>query len=210
LIRSVASRLARPLDRRWRAFGLALLASAVVGAVMIAVASQLAGLVLLGLYCIPSNSVLPIPHEPGLFFFAKFYDPLPVAIAATLGSIVASFADYAVVEAAMRHPRSSRAQASPVFRWAVRWMTRAPFAIVVAFSLIPVLPVSIIRALAPASGYPLGRYIVAQIVGRVPRFWALAWFGRAAMIPTWLLVAITGVTVVLAYLGSRSRPEDRS
>lgn len=201
-------RFGRRLDRRWRAFALALVACAVAGVVILVGWPHLSGLYLLGLYCIPSNSVLPIPHEPGLFYVAKFYDPLGVAIVATLGSIVASFADYALVEAALRHPKIERARESRVFRWAVRWMKRAPFAIVVAFSLIPLLPISFIRALAPASGYPLGRYIVAQIVGRFPRFYALAWIGAAVMIPTWILVALTGATILVAYLTGSAPPAD--
>ncbi len=193
-------------NRRWRAFVIVFGVAAVLGAVILAIVPDLAGLVLLGLYCIPANSILPIPHEPGVFYFAKFYDPLWVALVATLGSVVASFADYAVVEAAMRHPRVERAGETRVIRWALRWMQRAPFVIIVAFSLIPLLPISFVRALAPASGYPIGRYILAQLVGRVPRFYALAWIGQAVSIPTWLLVAMTVVTIAVAYFGNPPTP----
>lgn len=205
----VITRLRRSkLTQRWRAFAAALGLYAGFGALSVLFWPDLAGLFLLGLYCIPSNSVLPIPHEPGVLYFAKFYTPVEIAIVATIGSIIVSFADYALIEAAMRHPRVKGASEARLFRWAVRWMTRWPFAIIVLFSLVPVLPISVIRALAPASGYPLKRYIAAQIVGRVPRFFLLAWVGQAIMIPTWILVIATLALAVVMWFTSKPPIED--
>lgn len=195
------------LKRHWRAFFLGLCAIAVAGLVILVVVPRLAGLFLLALYCIPSNSVFPIPHEPGVLYFAKFYDPLGIAIAATVASVVVSFADYAIVEAAMRHPRMNRAVNAGLFRWAVKWMKRWPFIIVFLFSLVP-LPISVIRVLAPASGYPIGRYAVAQILGRMPRFYALAWLGQAVEFPTWLLIVMFVALFALFWYSGRSSEED--
>jgi len=196
------------LSSRWRAFVIALAVYAIAGAVVLLFARELAGLFLLGLYCIPSNSIIPIPHEPGVLYFAKFYPPWQIALAATVGSVIVAFADYALVEAALRHARAKGAREIRLFRWAVRWMTRFPFVIIVLFSLVPVLPISVIRALAPASGYPLKRYIAAQIVGRFPRFLMLAWIGQAIMIPTWILVVASIGLVVLMYATSSPKIVD--
>lgn len=193
------------LSRHWRSFAIALCGLVVVGAVIVAVAPSIAGLFLLTLYCIPTNSVLPLPHEPGVLYFAPFYEPIAIAIAATLGSVVVSFADYAMVGAAMRNPRFNAASTAGLFGWAVRWMKRAPFAIVVLFSLTP-LPISVVRVLAPASNYPLGRYIVAQVVGRLPRFYALAWLGRTVEFPTWVLLAMFVVLMLVFWISSRTPP----
>jgi membrane protein YqaA with SNARE-associated domain len=196
------------LTHRWRAFVIALGAYALLGATCMWLSRDLAGLFLLGLYNIPANSVIPVPHEPGILYFAKYYDPLEIAVAATMGSVIVSFADYALIEAALRHPRVKGASEARLFRWAVRWMTRWPFAIIVLFSMIPVLPVAVVRAVAPASGYPLKRYIAAQIVGRLPRFYLLALLGQAIMIPTWILVVFTVALIVLMYVTSSPAPED--
>ncbi len=190
----------------WRSFYLCLCAIVLAGAVMVLVLPRLAGLFLLGLYCIPTNSIFPLPHEPGVLYFAQFYDPLWIAIAATIASVVMSFADYAMVEAWMRHPRLGSVQHTKLFKWAVKWMKRWPFAIIVLFSLTP-LPISVVRILAPASGYPVSRYIAAQIVGRLPRFYLLAYLGAAVQFPVWVLVAIFVATVGLFWLTSRS-PKD--
>jgi membrane protein YqaA with SNARE-associated domain len=189
-------------------FFFALCGVAALGVVILTLAPALAGLWLLGLYCIPSNSILPIPHEPGVLYVARFYPPWEIAIAATAASAVVAFADYGLVEAAMRHPRVQGARDARLMRWAVRWMTRYPFAIIVAFSLVPVLPISVIRALAPLSGYPLRRYIAAMVVGRLPRFYLLAWLGQVILIPGWVLLLVTLATLAMMFLGSTPTPID--
>lgn len=196
----------RPKTTHWRSFYLCLCAIVIAGGVMVLVVPRLAGLFLLGLYCIPTNSIFPLPHEPGVLYFAQFYDPLWIAVAATIASVVMSFADYAMVEAWMRHPRLGAVQHTRIFKWAVRWMQRWPFMIIVLFSLTP-LPISVVRILAPASGYPVSRYIAAQIVGRLPRFFLLAWLGSAVHFPAWALVAIFVGTVGLFWFTTQS-PKD--
>jgi membrane protein YqaA with SNARE-associated domain len=186
----------------WRAFVIALCAYAVVGVIVLALVPDLAGAFLLGVYCIPANSVMPFPHEPAVLFFARYYDPLIVALAATIGSIIASFADYAMVGAAMRHRALASTRNSRLFQWALRWMRRFPFAIIVLFSFTP-LPISIVRILAPAVEYPIRRYVLAQVVGRLPRFYILAFIGHTFVIPTWVLLALVGALLMSVVMSAR-------
>jgi len=199
-------RLARSrieLNWYWRAFFVGLCVCAALGLAIMVLAPDLVGIFLCALYAIPSNSVFPIPHEPGVLYFAKYYEPAWIAAAATLGSIVMSFADYAMVDSMLRHSQlARRTRDSRLLQWGVRWMKRWPFLVVVVFSLVP-LPVTVVRVLAPVAGYPIGRYIAAQIVGRFPRFLILAMIGHAIQIPTWLLVALTLVLIVALYLAGR-------
>lgn len=196
------ARLRIPLNWYWRGFFVGLCACALLGLAIMILAPELVGVFLCALYAIPSNSVFPIPHEPGVLYFAKYYDPVWIAAAATFGSVVVSFADYAMVESMLRRSRAARqTRDSRLMQWGVRWMKRWPFGVVIVFSLLP-LPISIIRVLAPVSGYPIGRYIAAQIVGRFPRFLLLAMLGHAIQIPTWLLVTLTlGLTLTLYAAG---------
>ena len=114
-----------------------------------------------------------------------------------------AFADYAMVEAAMKHPRIASIMTTRLFKWALRWMKRWPFAIVALFSFIP-LPITIIRILAPASHYPILRYIVAQAVGRLPRFYLLALIGHFLEVPAWALIAMFVALFALFFLTGRS------
>jgi membrane protein YqaA with SNARE-associated domain len=191
------------LNRWWRAFLLALAAYAVIGVVVLALVPDLAGVFLLGAYCIPANSIVPVPHEPAMLYFAKYYAPFWCALAGTLGSLIASFADYALVGAAMKHRALRSTRESRLFQWSTRWMKRFPFAITVLFSFVP-LPISIVRILAPAVEFPLRRYLLAQIVGRFPRFYILAWIGHTLMIPTWAIIGL-GIVLLMSFLiGARA------
>lgn len=191
------------LNHWWRAFLLALAAYAVVGAIVLAVLPDLAGVFLLGAYCIPANSVVPVPHEPAMLYFAKFYHPFWCALAGTIGSLIACFADYAMVGAAMRHRALASTRNSRLFQWSTRWMKRFPFAITVLFSFTP-LPISIVRILAPAVEYSVRRYMLAQIVGRFPRFYILAWIGHTVLIPTWIIIGLGIVLLFTFFLGARA------
>lgn len=184
--------------QRWRTFAASLAALGIGGALLVAVAPSLAGLVLLAAYCIPANSILPLPHEPGVLFIATFYAPLGVALAATIGSAIGSISDYALVETALRHPTIDRARSRGVIAWAIRWFQRAPFAIVFACSLVPFLPISVIRVLAPASRYSFRRYFIAGLLGRLPRFYALAYLAHVAQLPAWIMIAVTLATLAVA------------
>jgi membrane protein YqaA with SNARE-associated domain len=188
----------RRVARRWRAFVVSLAALGLGGFALALAAPSFAGLVLLAVYCVPANSILPLPHEPGVLFVATFYAPLGVALAATIGSAIGSISDYALVETALLHPRIDRARSRGVVGWAIRWFQKAPFAIVLACSLVPFLPISVIRVLAPASRYSFRRYFVAGLLGRIPRFYALAYLGHALQLPAWVLIAVTVSTLGVA------------
>jgi membrane protein YqaA with SNARE-associated domain len=183
-------------------FFVALALCALGGTAIMAFWPELSGLFLFGVYSIPTNSIIPAPHEPGLLYFAKHYDPLLIAVAGTLGTAVAAFADYEVVERAMRHPRIRGAREARLFKWSVRWLMRFPFLTVVLFAATP-LPIYVVRVLAPASGYPVARYVTALMVGRLPRFYAVAWFGHTFPLPTWFLATLFAVMVSGLYLGSK-------
>lgn len=197
------------VDRRvayWRWFFGGLAAMVAIGLVAALIDRDALGLLWLGLYCVPTNSIFPLPHEPGVLYFAQLYDPLAITIVATAASVVMSFADYAMVEAWMRHPRLGAVQHTRIFRWAVRWMQRYPFAIITLFALTP-LPISVVRILAPASGYPVWRYVAAQIVGRLPRFYVLAWLGAVIHFPAWTLVIMFAVMLGMVWISHRSEVE---
>jgi membrane protein YqaA with SNARE-associated domain len=194
------------LNHWWRAFLLALAAYAIVGTLVLLLVPDLAGVFLLGAYCIPANSVIPVPHEPAILYFAKFYDPFWCALAGTIGSLIACFADYAMVGAAMRHRALKSTRDSRLFQWSTKWMKRYPFLITVLFSFTP-LPVAVVRILAPAVNYNVRRYMLAQIVGRFPRFYILAWIGHTVMIPTWIIIGL-GIFLLVTFFVGASAVED--
>lgn len=191
------------LPSHLKRFTAALLVCGVGGGALALIWPSISGLYLFGLYSIPSNSMLPVPHEPGLLYVARFYDPLWVAVAGCAGSAVAAFADYEIVERAMRLPRLSGARDSGLYQWSVKWLMRYPFWTIALFAATP-LPIYVVRVLAPASGYPVWRYVGAIVTGRFPRFLALAWVGHLVAIPTWVLVVLFAIFVAFLWYSGRS------
>jgi len=190
----------------WRQFGAALTLGAVIGLVAALIQEDTAGLSILGAYCIPSNSILPLPHEPGVLFFGHYYTPIWITVAATAGSGIAAFSDYAIVRGALRHEWVARVSRGRWFRWAVGSFMKRPFATVVLFAFSP-LPVSVVRVLAPASNFSVWRYVAAMMVGRFPRFYVFAWLGFLLPIPTWLLAVAVVAPMVTMIFAHRGRDE---
>jgi membrane protein YqaA with SNARE-associated domain len=186
----------------WQRFGIALLGLAALGGAILAVWPDMAGVFLFALYSMPANSLLPVPHEPGLLYLAAYYDPAWLALAGCLGTAVAAATDYPVVKLAFKHPKIRRARDTRLYRQSVRWLMRWPFLTIMGFAFIPV-PIYVVRVLAPASGYPLWRYIAATVVGRFPRYYAMAWLGQLFQIPSWILIGLFVVMVAMLVLGSR-------
>lgn len=196
----------------WRQFGAALSLGGLIAVIAVLLREETAGLAILGVYCIPSNSVAPLPHEPGILFFAEFYPPIWIAIAATAGSGIAAFSDYAIVRGALRHEWVARISRGRWFRWAVGSFMKRPFATVVLFAISP-LPVSVVRVLAPASNFSVWRYVTAMMVGRFPRFYAFAWIGFLVPIPTWILVIAVAaplLTMLIAHRNGEDAPGEAS
>ena len=65
----------------------------------------------------------------------------------------------------------------------------SPFWMVVICALTP-LPFWPARILAIWRRYPLWRFMLATLVGRIPGFFVYAWFGELVAVPTWILVGV--------------------
>lgn len=146
---------------------------------------------LFGLYCVPANSVVPLPHEPGLLYFAALASPLPLATAGAAGAFCAAYADRRLVSLALDLPIGRSLVATRAWRFATRLLLAAPFPMVFVTSLLGVPPIQAVRVLILSTSYPTRRYAAAVALGRFFRFFAIAALGRALAFPTWLLVAVT-------------------
>ena len=165
------------------------------------------GYLYLAFYSIPSNTAISVfPHEPVLIYYGKIGDVWITAAAATAGTLVAGWMDHAVFTPVLNLKGRQGWKEGRLYRKAVEYFGRWPFATLVVAGLTPV-PLWPFKLLAFSAHYPLRRYLAALAVGRLPRYAALAWVGLAfgEAIPDWALIALFAA-VLLTYM-VRAVPE---
>ena len=156
-------------------------------------------LVLLFFYSIPANSFVPVPHELGMIYFGQYYAPSLVALVAAAGTVTVCFIDYRAMNFAFGLKHLQKVKENDLYRGAIQYFLKAPFASLVAAAAMPFIPFYIFRVLSPTAGYPLRRYMLAIFVGRLPRYYVFALMGATLGLPTLTitLVTILGVCLIL-------------
>lgn len=153
--------------------------------------SPLVATLFFGLYSVPANSVVPLPHEPGLLYFALFAPAWALALAGTLGTAVAAYADGKLVGWAFDRPSGDRLKQDPTWRRVSGWLVRWPFLTLVFVALAGLPPIQVVRVLVLSTRYSLHRYAAAVSLGRFPRFYLLAVFGQLVAPPAWIMTVLT-------------------
>jgi membrane protein YqaA with SNARE-associated domain len=128
-----------------------------------------------GLYAIPAHLLISLlPHEPALWIAARLYPALLVAVVGTAATVVAIVVDYWLIGWLVNHHLVRPVvQGSRWYKFAERWFRKAPAVLIAGSALAPV-PFYPVKILAIAADYPLRRFIVALVAGRLPRFYFLA------------------------------------
>ncbi len=192
-------------DRRWNVF---LRATAVVALLGIPVVLLFPGSVTyvwLVVLSLPANSplspILPSLFEPVIVEAAKWEPVWAVTTVATVGYMYTEYINWHVYSWLLVWERLARYRSRPSVRWCIALFSYSPFWMVVicAFTPLPFWPA---RMLAILHRYPLWRFMLATLVGRVPGFFAYAWLGNLVSVPTWILVAVI-VVPAAAVIGWR-------
>lgn len=191
-----------------RAVSLVLGGSVAAGALVVALVPEHMYLVALALYQIACELV-NLPLEPALLFVAKHHSPLAVTVYTSIGGLIGGVLDYWILGPLLNlRAVRSRYEGKPWYLASAQWFGRAPFLSLFFAALTPV-PFILFKLFAIAAGYSHGRYLLALTVARIPRFYALAWFGMEIPIPDWLL-ALAMAVLVAAFVWAHVRDRVRS
>jgi ribonucleoside-triphosphate reductase len=162
-------------------------------------------------YSIPSNSVIPIPHEPGALYFSLLASPLALACAGALGTFVAAYLDRWLLGWLVRGRAGSALRRSRSWQVMTRMLLKMPFPTITVVAATGVPPVQAVRVLAASAGYPVRRYALAFALGRLPRFYLIALLGRELSLPGWLMGGLTIAFLAWPlYLVLRGAPAETS
>ena len=145
----------------------------------------------------------PVPQEPVIFYGATLWPPLEVALAMTAASCVAAVIDFRLLAPLAGLPRSPLSYLRG--RWFAASFVAAPFLSLVAINLLPI-PLSPFKLICIANGYPLARFELALLLGRFPRYFLLASFGRALDLSVSQLILLAAAFLGVSYLQYR-RPQ---
>jgi uncharacterized membrane protein YdjX (TVP38/TMEM64 family) len=134
--------------------------------------------VLLTLACHgPLSPFLPATFEPILLLYGQLYPPLLVALIGALVSVAAEYPDYYLYRALLRSDTADRLMQGAAPRAVAAVFARRPFLAIWVCAWSP-LPDWAARVLAAHARYPVRRYLLAFLAGRIPKFWLLAAVGR--------------------------------
>jgi membrane protein YqaA with SNARE-associated domain len=160
--------------------------------------------ILFGAYAVPSHMLIsPFPIEPPLLYLAKSHEPLLIAMLASLGSLLAGCFDFLLLRPFLSHDKvRSRYKDTRIYRKASRFFLASPFLFLVVAHLTPI-PFYPFKLLSIAAGYRFWKYEAAIVLGRVPRYIALAWFGHALQLPDWMLAGLA-IALVIAFVSSKT------
>lgn len=156
------------------------------------------------LVMIPVMSALSLPLEPATLIIAKVSAPWQIALLGSAAAAVAACFDYFFVRRVFRIGALDRLRGHRLFSRVERLAKVAPFLTILFFAALP-LPFAIPRVMMPLIGYPFPKYVGATSVGRFPRVYVLAAFGKIFDIPNWILGSFLIGAVVLAALGALFR-----
>ncbi|MGH7538414.1 MAG: VTT domain-containing protein [Gemmatimonadales bacterium] len=187
-------------DRRWDVFLRATAVAALIGIPVVLIAPGSVTLVWLAVLSLPSNSplspILPTMFEPLIVEAAKWEPVWAVTAVATAGYMYTEYINWHVYTWVLGWERLARFRSRPAVRWCIALFSFSPFWMVVICAVTP-LPFWPARVLAILYRYPLWRFMLATLVGRIPGFFVYAWIGDMLSVPTWILAAVIVVPAVV-------------
>jgi membrane protein YqaA with SNARE-associated domain len=122
--------------------------------------------------------------------------PLLVATGGAAATAIANMHDYYLLTFLYRYKPVRKVRATPLYRRVAAWYNRAPLAALAAASFLPI-PVDFVRLLAISEGYSRWRFALGSLVGRWPRYLALAVLADQFKLGWQWVLGIAGATVVL-------------
>lgn len=149
----------------------------------------------------PWSPFFPAAFEPMLLAFGKLYPPLLIAVLGGGLSVAMEWLNYRLYNWMSEFKRLETLKARAVSGRLVQLFAKRPFLVVWLFALSPA-PDWGARILGVLAGYPIRRYLLAFLLGRIPKFWLLATIGQALPVsPRVMLGAAIVITVTILAVG---------
>ncbi|MFX0203160.1 MAG: VTT domain-containing protein [Candidatus Hodarchaeota archaeon] len=151
---------------------------------------QYSELWILFLYTLPSEFLIAVlPHEPIILYFSKSYNQFTVTWVTLAGTIFIEYINYMLVTLFFKSTRLIDLKRRQTFQNAIHYFLLIPFFSLVIAAITPI-PFYPFRIIAPMSGYPVKKYLMAILIGRTPRFYFLAYFGHIVVLSNKVIILL--------------------
>ena len=152
------------------------------------------------LYSIPGNFLIDvIPYDPAIIFFARFHEPLFIALVGAAGIMASETINYTCFEYIVDQRFFDKVLKHKFIVKLIRLYNKAPFwtMLIVAFTPVPIYP---FRFLVVMARFPLPKYLLALFLGRLPRLYLIALFGHTVVLPGYVYLIIFIVLSLIMYI----------
>jgi uncharacterized membrane protein YdjX (TVP38/TMEM64 family) len=163
-----------------------------------------AALVWLAVVGLPANGplgpLLPTAFEPLMMEAVKYHPPLQVALVSLAVYMYMEYLNLHIYRWILSFEKLEKLRSNRYTQQAVRYFGKKPFATTMAVAALP-LPFWIVRCLAILQKYDVKRYMLATLIGRLPRLYAYAWVGEKLLLPRWVLagIAVGGAVALVGW-----------
>jgi len=148
------------------------------------------------LYTISANSFIPFPHEPAVIYYGKLFPPLTVAVVCGIATCLSAWIDIMVLGTFFTHEKIIEfKEKSRVYKIAEHFFNKTPFWTMVfaGFTPVPFYPFRLIGIL---SGYIRWKYVLSTFIGRLPRYYILAWLGNRYFFQTRYIILLFFIMII--------------
>ena len=148
------------------------------------------------LYTISANSFIPFPHEPAVIYYGTIFPPLTVAVVCGLATCISAWIDIMVLGTFFTHEKIMEfKEKSRVYKIAEHFFNKTPFWTMVfaGFTPVPFYPFRVIGIL---SGYVRWKYVLSTFIGRIPRYYILAWLGNRYFFQTRYIILLFFIMII--------------
>ena len=152
------------------------------------------------LYSIPGNFLIDvIPYDPAIIFFARFHEPLIIAFVGMAGILASETINYTFFEYIVDQKFFDKVLKHKFIVKLIHLFNKAPFwtMLIVAFTPIPIYP---FRFLVVMARFPLFKYLLALLIGRLPRLYLIALFGHTVILPDYAYIIIFVILSLIMYI----------
>jgi ribonucleoside-triphosphate reductase len=152
------------------------------------------------LYTIVASVFVPLPTMPYVIGMGELFHPGIVAVVGALGNCVAAYIEYrGLLWLFSKTELRQRLETHRLYQRMASFFERAAFACLL-FTGVAAIPFEPFRIAAIVIRYPMGKYLLSVLLGRVPRYYLIALIGTIYQIPFYYLLIMVGVMLAIPTL----------